>query len=67
MASKLYTLVEKGGAYKGRKIPMQKLINQRGEGAYFRGNTVLKLHHKKCYIQVSKSCSECIYICESNS
>ena len=42
VVSKLYTLVEKGGAYKGgKKIPMQELDSQRGEGAYFRGNTVI--------------------------
>ena len=42
VASKLYTLVEKG-AYKGGKIPMQELDSQRGEGAYFWGNTVILL------------------------
>ena len=47
MASKLYTLVDKGWRKKEGKIPMQELDSQRGEGvyfqrgAYFRGNTVI--------------------------
>ena len=35
VASKPYTLVARGGAYKGGIIPAQKLDSQRGEGAYF--------------------------------